>query len=146
MKVNLPRGLQIDIFDIPKDIEEIIRQTFHDYTQGTAKAYRYQDKLCFIDRCVEMMHRCTDEIDAVKQLILDREEFVLDEYGELPDRDEYWSLDFLGECYNQGKKDMQMYARYYTDSQSINLGDKHLNDRIMKLLELIIKVVINYED
>ena len=51
--INLPRGLEVDIFDLPEDFEEQVEQAFREYTSGTAKAYMYVDKLGFIARSVE---------------------------------------------------------------------------------------------
>lgn len=80
-------------------------------------------------------------------MILDRTEYSIDEFGELPDKDEFWSMEFFGECYNQGKKDSQMYSKdYYSNDWCINVHDKHLNEKVIKLLERIIKVVINYDE
>lgn len=45
MIINLPRKLTVDINNIPDDFDEIIKNTFRDYTEGTAKEYTYQDKL-----------------------------------------------------------------------------------------------------
>ena len=146
MIVFLPRNVRIDLDDIPNDFEAIVRKTFHDYTSGTAVAYRYHDKLAFIDRCSEIFHRSANCHEAVKTLIVDRTEFELDEYGELPDKDDFWSMEFMEDCYEQGKKDAQLYSKYYSESECMQRNDKHLNDKIMKLMERIIKVVINYED
>lgn len=74
----------------------------------------------------------------VKQIILEHTEFKLDEYGDLPDKDDFWSLDFFGYCFFRGRENSKLYGRF--------CSDRHLNDKIMKLLERIIKVVINYEE
>lgn len=110
MKIIFPRGIEVDTNNIPNDFDEIIRNAFEEYTALTRKDYRHHDKLSFIDRCVELLHRAGDEEDAVKSLILGRTEYELDEFGDFPSKDDFWSLDF------------------------------------MKLLERVIKVVINYED
>lgn len=147
MRIIFPRGIEIDTENIPDDFDEIIKKCFSEYTNGTRKDYRYQDKLAFIDRCVELLHRAGDEEDAVKTLILDRTEYELDEFGEFPDKDDFWSLDFMCDCYAHGKEDMKMYSnKYYSVEQCMKSGEKNLNDTIMKLLERVIKVVINYED
>lgn len=43
--INLPRGLEVDIFNLPEDFKEQVEQAFREYTSGTAKAYMYADKL-----------------------------------------------------------------------------------------------------
>lgn len=146
MIIRLPRNVKIDIYNIPDNFDNIIRKTFRDYTEGTHKAYRYCDKLSFIDRCVELLHRNTASDTEVKNLIMDRTEYELDEYGEFPEKDDFWSFEFMCDCYDKGKKDSLMYSKYYSQSECIDSGDKHLNDKVMKLLVRIIKVVINYEE
>lgn len=144
MIIRLPRNLEIDINNMPDDFDDIIRKAFRDYTEGTHEDYRYCDKLSFIDRCVELLHRDTDADTEIKNLILERTEYELDEYDDFPEKDEFWSMDFMCECYDKGKKDSQMYSTYYSERECINKCDKHLNDKIMKLLVRIIKIVINY--
>ena len=137
MKIALPRGVVVDLDCVPMDFDETIKKAFREYTEGTAEDYMYQDKLAFIDRCAELLHKAEDEYQAVKGLILDQTEFELDEYGSLPDADDFWSIEFMETCYKAGKDDMSLYADY--------TGDRRTNDKIMKLLERVIKVVINYE-
>jgi hypothetical protein len=43
--INLPRGLEVDIFNLPEDFKEQVEETFKEYTSGIAKAYMYADKL-----------------------------------------------------------------------------------------------------
>lgn len=138
MNITFPRGLIIDINNVPENFDEIIRNAFKDYTEYTAKEYQYQDKLSFIDRCAELLHKAEDEYDAVKAIILDNVEWELDEYGNLPDKDNFRSIDFMCECYVHGKKDMELYSHY--------TGGHHVDNKIMKLLERVIQIVINYED
>ena len=147
MIINLPRGLRVDINNIPDDFDDMICKCFEEFTKGTNKDYRYQDKLYFIDRCVALMHRESESENEVKNLILEQTEWQLNEYGDLPDKDDFWCLEFMSECYEKGKENTSMYShKYYSETEYIKCGDKRLNDKIMKLLEQIIKVVINYED
>ena len=37
--INFPRGLEVDIFNLPEDFKEQVEQAFKEYTSGTAKAY-----------------------------------------------------------------------------------------------------------
>lgn len=43
-EVKLPRGIEVDIFNLPEDFEEQIKESFRGYTAETAKEYRYCDK------------------------------------------------------------------------------------------------------
>ena len=49
MKIKFPRNVVVDTDNIPQDFEEQIRASFKAYTEGTAEAYTYQDKLAYID-------------------------------------------------------------------------------------------------
>lgn len=138
MKIKFPRGIEVDIDNVPEDFDEIIRNSFQEYTALTKKEYRYQDKLGFIDRCAELLHKAEDEADAVKNLILKQTEFELDEYGDFPSADDFWNLGFMEECYSEGKKDMCLYSHY--------TGEHNKDEKIMQLLYRVIKVVINYEE
>ena len=37
--INLPRGLEVDIFNLPDNFDEEINRVFGEYTQETAKDY-----------------------------------------------------------------------------------------------------------
>ena len=67
--INLPKGLEVDIFDLPEDFKEQVEQAFKEYTSGTAKAYMCVDKLGFIDLCVEYLNGKVDSSDAVNTLV-----------------------------------------------------------------------------
>ena len=54
--VKLPRDIEVDIFDLPEDFEEQIKESFNDYTAETAEEYRYCDKLGYIDCCVKCLN------------------------------------------------------------------------------------------
>lgn len=134
-EIKLPRGIKIDIDNIPDDFDEIISNAFQEYTEGTRKGYTYQDKLAFIDRCRELLHHSEDEEDCVMELMKGRFEYEVSECGDFPDESDFLSIDFMAECYQKGKTNL--YAHY--------TGDHHKDDKIMKILETVIKIVINFE-
>mgnify|MGYP006888160128 CR=1 FL=1 len=137
--INLPRGLEVDIFNLPEDFKEQLEQAFEEYTSGTAEAYMYVDKLRFIDRCVEYLNGCKNSDDAVNSLV---EEAMLSEWrnnGEIIEEDDIYSIDFMEECYRKGKEDAELNSHFGTD-------DHHIYDQIQKVLVRIIRVVMNYED
>lgn len=68
-KIRLPRGLEVDIFNLPEDFKEQVEQAFKKYTSGTAKAYMYADKLGFVDRCIEFLNGDKDSDDVVNSLV-----------------------------------------------------------------------------
>lgn len=134
--VDLPRDLKFDVFALPEDFDDQIRQAFKDYTHGTSKAYTYQDKLSFIDCVRQYLHNAKDATECVKTLVLETYKYNLDEYGELTDIDDFNTLDFMTEAFEKGRTDL--YANY--------TGDHHIDDKIMEMVVRIIKVVINYGD
>ena len=138
-KINLTRGLEVDIFDLPEDFKEQVEQAFREYTYGTAKEYMYADKLGFIDRCVEYLNGNEDSYDVVNTLV---EEAMIDEWrnnGEIIKEDDIYNIDFMEDCYKKGKEDARLNSHFRND-------DHHIYDQIQKVLVQVIKIVMNYED
>ena len=137
--INLPRGLEVDIFDLPEDFKEQVEQAFKEYTSEMAKAYMYADKLGFIDRCVEYLNGNEDSEDVVNTLV---EEAMIAEWrnnGEIIKEDDIYSIDFMKDCYRKGKEDARLNSHFETD-------DHHIYDQIQKVLVQVITIVMNYED
>lgn len=137
--INLPRGLEVDVFDLPEDFKEQVEQAFKEYTSGTAKAYMCVDKLGFIDRCVEYLNGDEDSDDVVNSLV---EKAIIAEWrnnGEIIKEDDIYSIDFMEDCYRKGKEGARLNSHFGTD-------DHHIYDQIQKVLVRIIRVVMNYED
>lgn len=138
MLIKFPRGVVIDTANISNDFDARIAKAFADYTEGTAAAYRYQDKLAFIDLMSKYLHDADDPEDSVKRLILESTEWTLEEHGSFPSADDFWSMDFMAACYERGVKDQSLYDHY--------TGDCRTDDVIMQLLVRAIKVVMDYEE
>lgn len=137
--INLPRGLEVDIFNLPEDFKEQVEEAFEMYTSGTAKAYMYVDKLGFIDRCVECLNGNEDSDDTVNTLV---EEAMIAKWrdnGGIIKENDIYSFEFMKDCYRKGKEDARLNSHFGTD-------DHHIYDQIQKVLVRIIKVVMNYED
>ena len=137
--INLPRGLEVDIFDLPEDFKEQVEQVFKEYTSGTAKAYMYVDKLGFIDRCVEYLNGDEDSDDVVNSLV---EEAIIAEWrnnSEIIKEDDIYCIDFLEDCYRKGNEDAKLNSHFRTN-------DRHIYDQIQKVLVQVITIVMNYED
>lgn len=137
--INLPRGLEVDIFNLPEDFKEQVEQAFREYTSGTAKAYMYVYKLGFIDRCVEYLNGDNDSDDVVNTLV---GEAMIAEWrnnGEIIKEDDIYSFEFMEDCYRKGKEDAKLNSHFGTD-------DHHIYDQIQKVLVQVIKIVMNYED
>ena len=137
--INLPRGLEVDIFNLPEDFKEQVEQAFREYTSGTAKAYMYVDKLGFIDRCVEYLNGDEDSGDVVNSLV---EEAMIAEWrnnGEIIQEDDIYSIDFMEDCCRKGKEYARLNSHFGTD-------DHHIYDQIQKVLAQVITIVMNYRD
>lgn len=133
-KINLPRGITVDIDNVPENFDEIIKTEFAKFTEGTDSKYMYQDKLHFIDVCRKLVHKAECEEECVLELMKELLDYKVDEYGEIPDEDDYLSVEFMAACFNEGRTNL--YHHYK--------GKKHDDEKIMKILERVIKVVINY--
>ncbi len=137
--ISLPRGLEVDIFDLPEDFKEQVEQAFREYTSETAKACMYVDKLGFIDRCIEYLNGDEDSNDAVNSLV---EEAMIAEWrnnGEFIREDDIYSIDFMEDCYSKGKEDAKLNSHFGN-------GDHHIYDQIQKVLVKVITIVMNYGD
>lgn len=133
--IEFPRGIQVDIDNIPKDFEDMIRASFAAYTEGTSKDYTYQDKLCYIDVCRAILHGARDAGQCVMNLMKDRFEFEVSQNGEFPGERDFLAMEFFEACFDAGRTNLQAH---YT-------GNCHKDEKIMKLLVRAIKTVIDYE-
>lgn len=139
--VQFPKGIKVDVFNPPEDFEKQIEKAFGEHTYGTADDYTYQDKLNFCDQIVSKLHKAEDSWYAVKELLIDRFEYELDECGDLPDRDDFKSVEFMENCYNKGREDGRMYYQF----EHKGVKDHHIYDRVMELEYRAIKAVMNWE-
>ena len=138
-RIRLPRGLEVDIFNLPEDFKEQVEQAFEKYTSGTAKAYMYADKLGFVDRCIEFLNGDKDSDDVVNSLI---EETMIAEWrnnGEIIKEDDIYSFEFMENCYGVGREHSSLHSHFGND-------DHYIYDQIQKVLVQVITIVMNYED
>lgn len=133
--VTLPRNIEVDVFALPDDFDEQIRQAFADYTNGTSSDYTYQDKLAFIDCMRKHLHHAVDSAECVKDLVLETYEANLDEQWELTDISEFQTLEFMEYVFDKGRTNL--YAHY--------TGDHHIDEKIMEMVLRIIKIIVEWE-
>ena len=137
--INLPRGLEVDIFDLPENFDKEVNRVFGEYTRETSKDYRDCDRLGFIDCCVRHINGNKDGYDVVDQKV---EDFITSqwrEYGQLDNKDDVYSADFMADCYAEGVRNAVLCSRFGID-------DHHIYDQIQKVLVRIIRDVMSYED
>ena len=137
--VELPRGVVVDIFNLPDDFEEQIIESFEGYTAETAKEYRYCDKLGYIDCCVRHLNDDKSSDDIVNDMVENRILYEWRENGEIIQEDDVYSFEFMEDCYNRGKEDARLYSHFGSD-------DHHIYDQIQKVLVKVITIVMNYEE
>lgn len=137
--INLPRGLEVDIFNLPENFNEEINRVFGEYTQETVKDYRDCDRLGFIDCCVRHINGNKDSYDVVDKKVEDFITAQWREYGQLDNKDNVYSADFMADCYAEGVRNAVLCSHFGTD-------DHHIYDQIQKVLVQVIKIVMNYED
>ena len=140
MIVILPRGLVVDLDNIPDDLEEQVQKCFSEYTEMTNPKFMYHDKLCFIDVVVKKLHGDKDSDDAVMDAMKDYMEYEVRECGYIPDKEDYLDVGFMEHCYNLGQRSMEMYSHSWRKDQG-----KHDDDKIMKVLCRATKAVMDYK-
>lgn len=137
--VKLPRGIEVDIFDLPEDFEEQVKESFRGYTEGTAKEYRYCDKLGYIDCCIKYLNGGKRSDDIVNEMVEGRILYEWRENGEIITEDDIYCFEFMEECYNRGKEDARLCSHFGSD-------DHHIYDQIQKVIVKVITIVMNYEE
>ena len=140
MKILLPRGLEVDLDNIPEDLEEQVQKCFAEYTEETNPKYMFHDKLLFIDVMIKKIHGNKDPEDAVMDAMKDYLEYEVKEYGNIPDKDEYLDVQFMEQCYKIGRESAALYSHEFIKGQK-----KYDDDKILKVLCRAIKAVVVYE-
>lgn len=137
MNVKFPRGLVIDLNDIPNDFEQQIERAFKEYTSGTNPEYMYQDKLCFIDRMSELLHGDYSDEVIVDDWIDKYCEYERHENSKFVTEDDVYCYESMCSMVRVGRESHELYGTYKEK------GSRE-DSKIMKLLCRAIKVVMNY--
>lgn len=137
--IKLPRGIEVNIFNLPEDFEQQVTESFRGYTEETAKEYRYCDKLGYIDCCVRHLNGDKQSDDVINENVERRILHYWREYGEIIDENDVYCFEFMEDCYEAGKEDTRLCSHFRND-------DHHIYDQIQKVLVEVIKIVMSYED
>lgn len=140
LTVSLPKGLIVDVYDLPEDFESQVQKAFSEFTEGTAKDYTFMDKLRFIDLASYYLHGCKGEETAIRELIHNKLDYDLDEFGTFPDESDYLSVEFMEMYYSEGRRSQRLDSDGFKDVDSYK--DRK---QIEKMLLRFIKAVIDYE-
>ena len=137
--IKLPRGIEVDIFNLPEDFEETVKQAFREYTDETAKDYRDSDRLGFVDCCVRHINGDKYSYDVVDEKVKSFISSQWEEYGQLDNKDDVYSVDFMADCYAEGVQNAVLCSHFGSD-------DHHIYDQIQKVLVKVITIVMNCEE
>ncbi len=135
MILKLPHIKAIDTLNIPENFEGLVKESFRIFTEMTAKEYTFEDKMMYLDNLRGFLHP-KDAEESVKDLILKNAEFQLDEYGEFPDKSDFWSFEFMCECFEAGNKKLR--GNYENCS--------YRNDKTQKVIFEIIRIIVNWSE
>lgn len=136
MIIRLPNNGVIDTDNITPDFEGIVKKSFAGYTAGTKKEFMHHDKLSYLDSIRRKMHGVDYTNNAVCELLKEKFAYGLDEFGEITDKDDFFCIEFMEECFDKGF--LPMYSYEYS-------SDRRESEKIMQVLFDIIKIVLNYD-
>lgn len=137
MIIKLPWIEPIDTLDLPENFEELVKKSFREFTRGTKKEYRHEDKLLYLDNLRKAYLREDNPEKAVRNLVSKETMYQLEEYGEMPDTGDILSVDFMETCYKEG------FRPFYYPYDEVS-GDR--NSKTLSVILDIIKIVVNYEE
>lgn len=137
--IKLPRNIEVDIFNLPNNFKEIIEKSFSEYTEGTAKDYRYADKLHYIDCMISKLTNNQDASEKIDNLVQERFEYEWKENERILFEDDVYCKEFMECCYEAGRNDTRLYQHFGTD-------DHHIYDQLQKVIVKVITIVMNYKE
>lgn len=137
MIIRLPWIESINTLYLPDNFEELVKESFRKFTEGTAKEYRFEDKLLYLDNIRKFYTRVDDSEAAVNALIMSGIRYNLEHNREMLDVDEILSLDFMERCFDAGFRPFRM--NYEKNSYKDN-------QETLKAILKIIQIVVNYEE
>lgn len=135
MIIKLPQvNTTIDLTNPPENLEDIVCESFSKYTAETNPEFVFYDKLAYIDVLRDWLHPKSSD-NVVRDMFRDYFDYQLDENGDIPDHEDYWSMDFFESCVEAGKK--PLYAHFGNSRREEEI--------ILRSICRIIKVVVNWE-
>lgn len=138
MIIRLPHITPINTLDLPCDFKERVQESFAKFTEMTAKEYTDEDRLAYIGNLQIAYIRRYEPEEEVKNMILSQTEYEIEENGDSPNKEDFWSFEFMCQCYEKGLEDGGYKKRNYE-------LDHHDNSKTMKAIAEIIRIVMNWE-
>lgn len=141
MLINLPWIEPMDTRNMPTNFKELVEESFRKFTDGTSKEYRQVDKLLYLDYLRRKYTYPYEQYDSdnVRKLMHDVFDCQLDNYGEIAGEDDFYSLEFMEQCYAAGDRPFYKHIEDIASSSS----EEH---RIHNIIFEIIKIVVNWEE
>lgn len=145
MIIDLIKGLMIDTNEPQGGFNaEEVREAFRDYTHGTAPEFTWEDKLSFIDRAVKKLRTGDKDGDeAVIELMTDYFKGQLEEGQDPPEKDDFYTLEFLAECFEAGVDAARLNSDRIGLTRKI---DGKASDAAMRYIYELVRLVINYDE
>lgn len=137
--IKLPRGVIVDIFNLPKNFETQIIESFKKYIANTEKKYRYRYKLEYIDFCVRYLNGDKYPDNVVNDLVENRIIYEWRESKKIIQEDDICCFKFMKNCYKKGKEDASLYSHFGSN-------DNYIYEQIQKVLVKVITIIMNYEE
>lgn len=136
MIITLPWINPIDTNNVPSNFDELVKESFKKFTDGTSDDFTFLDKLSYLDNLRKIYLREDDTELSVRNLIRDMVLYHLEEYNEMPETDEILDVEFMERCYDEGFR--PFHCEWDKTSSSKNYN-------VQKLILRIIQIVVNYE-
>lgn len=136
MIIRLPWINPIDTNNVPSNFDELVKESFKKFTDGTSDDFTFLDKLYYIDNLRKIYLREDNTELSVRNLIRDMVMYHLEEYNDLPETSEILDVEFMERCYDEGFR--PFYYEWDKTSSSRNY-------MIQKIILRIIQIVVNYD-
>ena len=128
--------ITIDLCNPPENLEELVTEAFHSYTECTAKDYRDEDKLRFIDLLRKRINPVAFD-EYYEQYAHDQLDSAIENDGDFDLREDVdSSTDFAESCFGEGFKPLS-----FTGSEM----NHHDRDKAIHTIARIVKAVMEYE-
>lgn len=137
MIIRFPQtGYELNTLAPSEDFEQKIKEVFAEFTKGTSEEYTFADKLYFLDRLRVYIHDNMDDDEIAEDVIMNHVKYELSEFGNLPDKEDFRTIEFMTECARQGFRPF-----YFRDKEK----SSSWNDKSLKTILRVIQIVVNWE-
>lgn len=139
MLIKLPWVEAIDTERMPDDFEDRVKESFKKFTECTSKAYTFEDKLLYLDNLRRYYLRGGRDKTTesyVRDLMIGYFEDSLDYRDEIPEKEAYLAIEFMGMCFEHG---------FFPFRDQYDLNSSSRNEQVLKVVLEIIRIIVNWE-